>query len=433
VHLLLHRLAFDAFDPRTHPYDEAIAREAVTRVVRIAVGGDLGCVRLATGWDRDKLEAAITQSLVDSVGIWAGGFSWAATEPGGGGPVHGYCCAKHSLLAGADPDARASIERVLMSVAEFRAFLVELVYTFESIATATSGLTLDESVERAAARLLPDVLARTGAEDAWYSTFASVLGFYLDFAGFDRARVVDVVENTISGRFSSWITPSADLAATTAAELGVEVAIAQERPSTAESVDAIAEWKAVRASAFANVAYPWSIPIGWDGHRRYIERVESSRDPVRATRMGIALDACRAAALRDAPLDFELLSRWQSIVLGHEATFRTTDAFAKRGRERSPIDAGTRRRFDDWLAQADDRSTPVHVRAARVFLDVCFVHPFEDGNARAARLGLDYVLAREGLYVRAIEPLIALSRAAGDRDGAYRLAWIVGFLAGPKG
>ncbi|WP_311774568.1 Fic family protein [Streptomyces sp. AK010] len=36
-------------------------------------------------------------------------------------------------------------------------------------------------------------------------------------------------------------------------------------------------------------------------------------------------------------------------------------------------------------------------RAARAYLDVCFFHPFDDGNARSAFLALIFVLAREGI------------------------------------
>ena len=68
--------------------------------------------------------------------------------------------------------------------------------------------------------------------------------------------------------------------------------------------------------------------------------------------------------------------------------------------------------------------------AARVYLDVCFTHPFADGNARAARLALDHVLAREGLLLRAVEPLFLLSRSPTDLEGAWSMGWLVGYLAG---
>jgi Fic family protein len=52
--------------------------------------------------------------------------------------------------------------------------------------------------------------------------------------------------------------------------------------------------------------------------------------------------------------------------------------------------------------------------AARVYLDVCFFHPFDDGNARAARLALDCVLTRAGLAIHVAEPIFAIPRWADD-------------------
>ncbi|WP_189912906.1 Fic family protein, partial [Streptomyces albogriseolus] len=41
-------------------------------------------------------------------------------------------------------------------------------------------------------------------------------------------------------------------------------------------------------------------------------------------------------------------------------------------------------------------------RAARAYLDICFFHPFDDGNARSAFLALVFVLAREGVALEAV-------------------------------
>jgi len=63
-----------------------------------------------------------------------------------------------------------------------------------------------------------------------------------------------------------------------------------------------------------------------------------------------------------------------------------------------------------------------------VYLDVGFLHPFEDGNARAAWLALDHVLTRAGLGPRAVEPLFGISRAADDARGAWCFASMVDHL-----
>ncbi len=58
-----------------------------------------------------------------------------------------------------------------------------------------------EAVERAASSLLPLVLERTANEDAWYSTFEIVLGWYLESTGADPAAFEPAVEEVVSGRF----------------------------------------------------------------------------------------------------------------------------------------------------------------------------------------------------------------------------------------
>ena len=63
---------------------------------------------------------------------------------------------------------------------------------------------------------------------------------------------------------------------------------------------------------------------------------------------------------------------------------------------------------------------------------VCFSHPFADGNARAARLTLDYVLTSEGLALNSIEPVIVVSRAANDANGAWCLAYVIEQLLGSR-
>ena len=156
--------------------------------------------------------------------------------------------------------------------------------------------------------------------------------------------------------------------------------------------------------------------------------------------MAAALLACRASADRGEPLTFERLAAWQAVVLGGEVAFRTADAWAKGGRERYSLAEDTPRRFAAALEEADRPSVPLPVRAARAYLDVCFFHPFEDGNARASRLALDFVVTRAGRALHAVEPLFVVARSASDARGAWALAWLVErFLAarvdegGPRG
>ncbi|WP_339153643.1 Fic family protein [Streptomyces sp. F41] len=120
-----------------------------------------------------------------------------------------------------------------------------------------------------------------------------------------------------------------------------------------------------------------------------------------------ALKLLRADAARGARLDRTLLSSWQQRVLGtpEPPPFRRSPAFAKAGRERYGIGPETPALFDACLAEsAVDTGHPLGLtaRAARTYLDICFFHPFDDGNARAAFLALVFVLAREGIALDSV-------------------------------
>ena len=72
------------------------------------------------------------------------------------------------------------------------------------------------------------------------------------------------------------------------------------------------------------------------------------------------------------------------------------------------------------------------MRAARAYLDVCFFHPVDDGNARAARLALDHILTSAGCALHAAEPVFVVSRGADDPRGAWALARVLDQLIGPR-
>jgi len=143
-----------------------------------------------------------------------------------------------------------------------------------------------------------------------------------------------------------------------------------------------------------------------------------------------ALDACRSSAVRGEPLTFGLLASWQQLVLGSDAPtpWRTTDAFARHVRYAYSPELPAR--FDAAIAQANGTDS-VAVRAVRAYLDVCFFHPFADGNARAARLALDHVLTRAGLGLHAVDPLFVIARSTDDVSGVYTMTEMLRLLAGP--
>ncbi|MCX5165582.1 Fic family protein (plasmid) [Streptomyces sp. NBC_00053] len=165
-----------------------------------------------------------------------------------------------------------------------------------------------------------------------------------------------------------------------------------------------------------------------DGFRAWCEGPVRQRDAVRAERLLAAHTLACADAARRAPLDFALLASWQREVLGGvEAPFRAADAYAKAGRERYGLTSRTQADFAAYLREATDQGLPLAARAARVYLDVAFFHPFTDGNARSALLTLVHVLAREDIVLSEVGPLQTI-RYADDPAGAADLATLIGVL-----
>lgn len=433
----IHSLQWkDVAPSKRGPFDPSPARTLALEVTRAAASK----VKRLDAVDREKTVAALDRAFLAAYGAWVAG--WAASEPGGGGPIKGWCCERDSVLRkddleSTDPIA-ASAERAALAVIEWNDFLIEIESLFRELTpeagttdSAPSSSDIARDVERAAVRLVTLVVTRTGAEDAWYATFARLLAWYLESRGIDgaSARVAEVA----SGRFSSWVAPDEATTQQACADIADVVANASRGERVGAVTDALALWLKMRPSAFSSFqsarasAYE---PIRADGHRGYIHKVDRAHDPERADAMEVALDACRASAERGEDLTFDRLAAWQGIVLGKAgpAPFRSGEAWAKRGRERYGIARDTRERFEQCLAGANDGHDLVVVRAARAYLDVCFFHPFEDGNARAARLALDHVLTRHGLGLHTAEPLFLIPRNV--EDGAWQWTRLVDHLVG---
>lgn len=67
-------------------------------------------------------------------------------------------------------------------------------------------------------------------------------------------------------------------------------------------------------------------------------------------------------------------------------------------------------------------------RGRPAYLDVCFFHPFADGNARSALLALAFILARDGVVLDQVGPITQVQRFADDVPGALGLANLVSAL-----
>lgn len=166
-----------------------------------------------------------------------------------------------------------------------------------------------------------------------------------------------------------------------------------------------------------------------DGAVHDIRAFDGARSPERAAGMLAALARARADAASGAPLTFDLLSSWQRLVLDASDTpFRSTSAFAKQGREHYGTGSDLRGLLDACLARSSDPGPALPARTARAYLDVCFFHPFTDGNARSAFLALVFVLARAGVALDQVGPLRRLPRHADHPEGALALADLVAVL-----
>lgn len=332
----VHALRWADVDPNTRAFDPGPARALVERLVLERAGHGPSRQALDRHVDRDELERAVDRGLIAEYGAWAAGWRWAASEPGGGGPVRGWCCARDSFFRKDDVDTMASVDRVVAAFVEWRSFLEVLARSFSRLRASAATLLLGEALEHAAGQLLPTIVERTGAEDAWYATFEQVLGWYLEVAGVDFAMHRSVLHPIVSGRFHSWIAPDPEIARETCGEIGRAVAHAMTAPTVAR--DAVAAWRAVRGSAFSNPPRQGEHErVRIDGHLLYIDRLERARDPERADGMTAALKVARESARRDEPLTLESLSDWQALVLAEPAPFRTRDAYAQGGRERYPF------------------------------------------------------------------------------------------------
>lgn len=196
------------------------------------------------------------------------------------------------------------------------------------------------------------------------------------------------------------------------------------------NTDHLTEWLLLRESV------PWHrtrivddsplTPIR-DGAAHDIRVFDRARDPDRAAHLLTALAATRADAVA-GPLTVARLCRWQRDVLGvADISLRTVPAHAKNGRERYGMRPDLSAELASCLAQSAD-SQPLAARVARTYLDVCFFHPFPDGNARSAFLAATFVLARAGIGLDQVGPIRRVARFADDAGGALALADLVATL-----
>ncbi|MEV5534580.1 Fic family protein [Streptomyces prunicolor] len=422
-------LDWDEVDPARHPFDPESAAEAVRSLEparRMPTRPDVPYGDpVLRDWDREVAGPwadAMSYALAERYGDWAVGWRWAHDEGDfDGGPVGSWCCVRHSFTT-----PEETLDRVVSGLCEWREWLERLTARFEAypldLATVADQRILWECAAR---NLILQVHDRTGSGSGWYGHCYQVLTWFLSRWHVDPDVARELVLEAIDGRFKSWTGPDRvlvdDIAERLALSLRPDDAV--RPPAPGPLPDHLRSWLAMRETV------PWAeAPDGGgdepvvparDGAAEYIRAFDRTVSTARGEGLLAALELVRADAARGARLDFELLRGWQQHILTtpRPPSFRTLPAFAKKGRERYGIGPQTRERLDACLAESTrdaDRPLPLTARAARACLDVCFFHPFDDGNARSAFLALVFVLAREGVALDAVTLLRRISHAADD-------------------
>ncbi|MFJ9732757.1 cell filamentation protein Fic [Streptomyces sp. NPDC101171] len=429
-------LTWDEVDPARHPFDS----EAAARVVR-SLGPSARVPRRPDlppgdralhdwGWEKARpWSDAMTYALAEHYGRWVAGWRWAHDEGDfDGGPVGSWCCAQHSVTTSDE-----TLDRVTAALCEWRDWLESLAARFEAYPLDLAGIDEERILwDRTARNLILHVTDRTGCGSGWYGHCHQVLTWFLSRWGVPADDAGDLVEQVIGGRFESWTGPDTVLVEDIAEQLAAAVRPdAQARACEAPRPDHLERWLAVRE------AVPWHeaadstgdapVTAARDGITEEIRTFDAILDPARGQGLLAALKLMRADAARGARLDFDLIQRWQQHVLATPGLppLRSLPAFAKGGRERYGVHPDTHARLDACLAESAKDAAPrlpLTARAARAFLDVCFFHPFDDGNARSALLTLLFVLAREGVALDSVRLLRRVSFHSDDPQDALTLA-----------
>ncbi|PBC75423.1 Fic/DOC family protein [Streptomyces sp. TLI_235] len=431
-------LTWDEVDPGRHPFDGTSAAQVVHALGPARCVPRRPDVTLAdpalNAWARDEAGLwadAVSHALVERYGRWAVGWRWAHGEGDfDGGPVGSWCCPTHSITT-----PEETLARVVAALCEWRGWLESLAERFGAYPLQLAAVG-DQRIlwERAARDLILQVSDRTGCGSGWYGHCRQVLGWFLDSRGVASDIAEKLVGRAIGGRFRSWTDPDPVLVEDIAERLALSVRPEDGARPAGAVPDHLARWLEVRGTV------PWQngpdggadgpVTPSRDGAAEDVRAFDGALDPARAQGMLSALDLVRADASRGVPLDFELLRGWQQHVLGtpQPPPFRSLPAFAKGGSERYGIGPDTRARLDTCLAESTagtGRPLPLTARAARAYLDVCFFHPFDDGNARAAFLTLVFVLAREGITLVGVGLLRRVAFRADSSDDALSLAGYV--------
>ncbi len=115
----------------------------------------------------------------------------------------------------------------------------------------------------------------------------------------------------------------------------------------------------------------------------------------------------------------------QTAMLGREACFRRGDARTVARSERYALLSDLESMFVRKVEADAEDSAHDALKGIRLYLDLLFVHPFEDGNARAALLWLVYFYWRSGRRLPQLARLHRFEFNPGDRASYWMFVRLV--------
>lgn len=172
--------------------------------------------------------------------------------------------------------------------------------------------------------------------------------------------------------------------------------------------DQLTDWSKVKSPS------PTSIAI-CQSYSGVIEQLDLPRCGDRARGMALAVQAIIDHREDTHVLNLQLLTTLHSLAVPQGRLREQEMAFAKSGQERY----SHRPKLLDQRLRLYSHNIRL-ASALRAYLDLCFFHPYSDGNARAARLAFTWYACRAQLSFKSLGPLFALSIPAGNLR-AYEL------------
>lgn len=163
-----------------------------------------------------------------------------------------------------------------------------------------------------------------------------------------------------------------------------------------------------------------------DRHLAYCRRFDwpqHAGDPDRNARYAATIPMVRTSAATAMALDWSLLCRFQALLLGTASeSYRRGPAYALNGQQKYGMFSGQDRLVAAKIeSDAADGAHPL-LKAVRLWLDMIYVHPFRDGNGRAARLAVDFLCTRHCIALPDLAILAATKPEAGDGQDYWRFA-----------